>query len=195
MRDVDQGVESAEGSCTGVQHEKAEKGERNSAIEEKGIEKKKEIPFPNGEGSSWQASRAENTVVADAVPEADPARLSRRPEGEETSGGPDDSTQGSTSGRPAVWGIAAAERTQKTFELAGKIGRKPLSILLDSGSTGNFVSARICTAIKLKPEKDANPEELKMADGSIVKTEGKVQIQLRCGKYRRVVQAKVFPGL
>ena len=52
MRDVDQGVESAEGSCTGVQHEKAEKGERNSAIEEKGIEKKKETPFPNGEGSS-----------------------------------------------------------------------------------------------------------------------------------------------
>ena len=73
MRDVDQGAESAKGSCTGVQHEKAEKEERNSAIEEKGIEKKKEIPFLNGKGSSRQASRAENIVVADAVPEADPA--------------------------------------------------------------------------------------------------------------------------
>ena len=71
MKDVDQGAELAEGSCIGVQHKKAEKEERNSAIEEKGIEKKKETPFPNGEGSSRQASRAKFTVVADAMPEAD----------------------------------------------------------------------------------------------------------------------------
>ncbi len=34
-----------------------------------------------------------------------------------------------------------------------------------------------------------------MADGSTVETEGKVKIQLRCGKYRGTVLAKVFPGL
>ena len=34
-----------------------------------------------------------------------------------------------------------------------------------------------------------------MADGSNVRTRGKVKIQQWCGKYRGVVQAKVFPGL
>ena len=34
-----------------------------------------------------------------------------------------------------------------------------------------------------------------MADGSTVETEGKVKIQLHCGKYRGTVLAKVFPGL
>ena len=34
-----------------------------------------------------------------------------------------------------VWGISAAQRTHKTFELAGKIGKRPVSVLLDSGST------------------------------------------------------------
>ena len=49
--------------------------------------------------------------------------------------------------------------------------------------------------MKIKPEKDAHPEELKMADGSTAETEGKVKIQLRCGKHRGTVLAKVFPGL
>ena len=133
--------------------------------------------------------------MADAGPESEPARPTRLPEVEDTAGRPSSSSLGSTIADPAVWGISAAARTHRTFELAGKIGRRSLSVLLDSGSTGNFVSARICTALKIKPEKDAYPEELKMADGSTVETEGKVKIQLHCGKYRGTVLAKVFPGL
>ena len=95
----------------------------------------------------------------------------------------------------AVWGITTAMRTLQTFELAGRIGKKPVSILLDSGSTGNFVGAQTCTQMKLKVEDDTHAEELKMADGTTIKTQGKVQIQLRCGAYRGVIQAKVFPGL
>ena len=81
----------------------------------------------------------------------------------------------------AVWGITTAMRTLRTFELAGRIGKKPVSILLDSGSTDNFVGAQTCTQMKLKVEDDAHAEELKMADGTTVKTQGKVQIQLQCG--------------
>ena len=82
-----------------------------------------------------------------------------------------------------VWGLAAAQRTHKTFELAGKIGKRPVSILLDSGSTGNFVDARMCTAMGIKVERDQHPEELQMADGTTIKIEGKVQIQLQFGGY------------
>ena len=141
------------------------------------------------------ASRVEDPAVADAEPESEPARPTRVPEVEDTTGRPGSTSLGSTVTDPAVWGISAAARTHRTFELAGRIGKRSLSVLLDSGSTGNFVSARICTALKIKPEIDAHPEELKMADGSTVETEGRVKIQLHCGKYRGTVLAKVFPGL
>ena len=68
-----------------------------------------------------------------------------------------------------VWGITTAMRTLRTFELAKRIGKKPVSILLDSGSTGNFVGAQTCTQMKLKVEDDTHAEELKMADGTTVK--------------------------
>ena len=58
-----------------------------------------------------------------------------------------------------------------------------------------FVDARMCTAMGIKVERDQHPEELQMADGTTIKTEGRVQIQLRCGGYRGTVQAKAFPGL
>ena len=74
-----------------------------------------------------------------------------------------------------MWGIATAQQTHRTFELAGKIGKRPVSVLLDSGSTGNFVSAQMCIAQKLKIEKDDYDEELKMADGTTVMTVGRVK--------------------
>ena len=44
-------------------------------------------------------------------------------------------------------------------------------------------------------EKDPDPEELTLADGSKGRTEGRVLIQIKCGGYRGIVQAKIFPGL
>ena len=91
--------------------------------------------------------------------------------------------------------VNVAYRTKNTLELAGRIGRKPVQILIDSGSTGNYVAARVCTVCKLKTEKDPHGEELRMADGTTVKIEDRVQVNIKCGKYRALVQAKVFPGL
>ena len=92
-------------------------------------------------------------------------------------------------------GLNVAFRTKNTLELAGHIGRRPVEMLVDSGSTGNYVSAQVCTACKLKTEKDPHGEELHMADGSTVKIEDRVQVRIRCGQYKAVIQAKVFPGL
>ena len=40
-----------------------------------------------------------------------------------------------------------------------------------------------------------NEEEVTLANGAKVQTEGHVQFQLRCGEYRRMVHARVFPLL
>jgi hypothetical protein len=86
-------------------------------------------------------------------------------------------------------------RNQAALELIGRIGRKTWRFLLDSGSTGNYISAQVCTTHRLKVERDLHPDQLTMADGSKVMTKGRVQIRFKCGEYQGTVQAKVFPGL
>lgn len=47
----------------------------------------------------------------------------------------------------------------------------------------------------MKVEQEDHPEELKMADGSVVKTEGRVQVRFKCGDYHGKVYAQVFPQM
>ena len=91
----------------------------------------------------------------------------------------------------------SSSKTQRrrTLELAARIGRRPLRVLVDSGSTGNYIDARECAARRLKIEAEDQPEELKMADGTVVKTEGRVQLKLKCGGYRGDISARVFPNM
>ena len=46
----------------------------------------------------------------------------------------------------------------------------------------------------MKIEAEDKPEELKMADDTVVKTEGRVQLKLKCGGYRGDISAQVFPN-
>ena len=50
-------------------------------------------------------------------------------------------------------------------------------------------------ARKLPIQKEDEAEELKMADGSGVKTEGQVHITLKCGGYKDVIATRVFPEM
>ena len=84
---------------------------------------------------------------------------------------------------------------QQTLGLAARIGRRPLRVLVDSRSTGNYIDARECAARRMKIEAEEKPEELKMADGTVVKTEGRVQLKLKCGGYRGNVSARVFSNM
>ena len=70
-----------------------------------------------------------------------------------------------------------------------------MCVLVDSGSTGNYIDARECTAWRIKIEVENQSEELKMADGTVVKIEGRVQYVLKCGRYRGQISARVFPNL
>ena len=84
---------------------------------------------------------------------------------------------------------------RRTLELAARIGRQPLRVLVDSGLTGNYIDAQECTAREIKIEAEDKPEELKMADGTVVQIEGRVQFVLKCGGYRGKISTRVFPNM
>ena len=74
-------------------------------------------------------------------------------------------------------GSGSSSRTQRrTLKLITRIGRQPITILVDSGLMGNYINACVYALAMMKVDKEDQPEELKMADSSIVKTEGLVQI-------------------
>ena len=70
-----------------------------------------------------------------------------------------------------------------------------MRVLVDSGSTGNYIDARECTARRIKIEAEDQSEELKMADGTVGKTEGRVQFIFKCGGYKGQISAWVFPNM
>jgi len=92
--------------------------------------------------------------------------------GDEAPRFPDRPMEGSTNGDTDAIDVVGSVRTLKrTLELAGRVGQKKWGILIDLGSTGNFVSAQVCTASRLKVEEDPTPEELTLANGSKSQTE------------------------
>ena len=61
-------------------------------------------------------------------------------------------------------GVDSSSKTprRRTLELAARIGQQPLRVLVDSGSTGNYIDAQECTMSGIKIEAEEKPEELKM---------------------------------
>ena len=76
-----------------------------------------------------------------------------------------------------------------------RIGHRPMRVLVDSGSTGNYIDAQECAARGMKIEAEDQAEELKMADGTMVKTKGRVQFVLKCGEYRGQISTWLFPNM
>ena len=64
---------------------------------------------------------------------------------------------------------------------------------MDSGSIGNYIDARECTAHGIKVEAEDQSEELKMANGIVVRIDERAQYMLKCGGYRGEISAQVFP--
>ena len=112
-----------------------------------------------------------------------------------------DLPEGSLGGSPARWAatdekVSSAVRILgRVLELAGRVQKYPTRVLLDSGSTGNFISTQFVAAAGLTIQPDSQWEEVTLADGSRLRTEGRVQFTLRCGKYKERVSARVFPNL
>ena len=108
------------------------------------------------------------------------------------------SEEATIGGVESAWGLDSTSRVQrKTLKLGGRIGKKPLKVFIDSGSTTNWISAQECVArnLHIDPRRAYEREELRMANGSMVKIEGLVKFLLKCGACRGVVEARVFLGL
>ena len=60
------------------------------------------------------------------------------------------------------------------MELVARIGSQPMQVLVDLRSTRNYINARECIARGIKVEVEDRVEELKMADGTVVKIEVRV---------------------
>ena len=69
-----------------------------------------------------------------------------------------------------IVGVDSSSKTlrRKTLELVARIGRWPLRVLVDSGSTGNYIDAQEHAARGIKIEAEDKPEELKMTNGTMI---------------------------
>ena len=94
-------------------------------------------------------------------------------------------------------GVDSSSRTPKrrTLKLAARIGHRPMRVLMDYRSTSNHINTGECAARTIKIEVEDQAEELKMADVTMVRTEGRVQLVLKCGGYRGQISARVFPNM
>ena len=97
----------------------------------------------------------------------------------------------------STMGVDSSSRTPqwRTLELTMTIGYRSICVSVDSGSISNNIDARECTARGIKIEAEDQAEEPKMANGIVVKTEGRVQFLLKCGGYRGQISARVFPNM
>ena len=140
IQDRDQRASPVEGVAAGVQHSPKTENEEKDTVPEvtRGTEKTRQstetvlteqprqsptdptVPVAGEASGSGQDHQARGTATTGAVHSGASVNI---PTNEDS----------------AVWGVNTAMRTQRTFELAGRVGKKPVSVLLDSGSTGNFV--------------------------------------------------------
>ena len=65
--------------------------------------------------------------------------------------------------------VNSTERiSSQTIELSGMIHRRPIRVLLDSGSTGNYISDQVAQSFNLMVQSEERSEQLTLADGSKV---------------------------
>ena len=171
---------------------------QSSQAKDKKGTKKKNLLSPSPGSRPWQTQNSVNVVVSAGPGPSSTSWMARRSTDGQEVVSPDCVPGGTTvEVGESTAGVDSSSRTPKrrTLELAARIGRPPMRVLVDSGSTGNYIDARECTARRITIEAEDQSEELKMADGTVVKTEGRVQFVLKCGGYKGQISARVFPNM
>ena len=107
-------------------------------------------------------------MVGTAPGSINQTQVTRRIVVEDVAMSPDHVSEEATiGGVESAWGLDSTSRTQrKTLELAGRIGKKLLKVLINSGSTGDYMSAQECAArgLHIDPRRAREREKLKMAN-------------------------------
>lgn len=70
-----------------------------------------------------------------------------------------------------------------------------MRISVEFRSANNYISPQVCVVRNLHIIQERTNEDLRVDDGSIIHTEYRVHVHLRCGEYQSSVQAQVFPGM
>ena len=96
---------------------------------------------------------------------------------------------------PADEIVSAVWLHKSRIELSNRVKERPVKVLLDLGTTGNFISDAMATALKLKVTSDVDFQDLMLPDGSQVWAAGYVQFTMNCGGYKGKILARVFPNL
>ena len=92
---------------------------------------------------------------------------------------------------PDVGEISSAIRIRGiVIALAGKVQGRNIRVFVDSGSTGNYISAQCQAGLDLEVRLEREFERLTLADGSEVHVQGYVRFGLHCGDYH----CKSLPG-
>ena len=68
-----------------------------------------------------------------------------------------------------------------------------MTILVESTSIGNYNDAQECATSDLRVESEDLAKDLNIADGSIVKTEASVRVNIKCSAYKDTILALIFP--
>ena len=79
--------------------------------------------------------------------------------------------------------------------LAGRVQGRRLHVLIDSGSIGNYLSARCYTVLELEMRLDDEFERLTLADGSGVACARVHLVCLYCRNYKTRILARFIPNL
>ena len=72
-----------------------------------------------------------------------------------------------------------------TPKLVARIGHRPLRVLVDLGSIGNYIDTQKCVARDLNVKEEESPEELHTTNGSIMKVQGCIGVNFKCGGFKR----------
>ena len=96
---------------------------------------------------------------------------------------------------PANEIVSAVQLCGSVIELSRRLKERPVKVLLDSVTTGNFISDAMAPTLKLKITSHVGFQDLTLVDWSQVWTIKYVQFSINFGANKGIIIARVFPNL
>ena len=97
-------------------------------------------------------------------------------------------------GRPTgLLNSTVEQMNESVVSIIGKVKNHQVEAMIDSGSTGNFVSLQLVEQCELK--KENHQDFLTLADGTRLTVHEVVKFHFKCGFLKNQITAQVFPGM
>src|SRR5260370_3051601 len=89
--------------------------------------------------------------------------------------------------------LSSVHHASEQIKIRGHVGKSPAIVMVDSGSTGNFIDSSYVKTHSLLVSKLSTPKSVRLADGSIHVCRQHVTVNLRMGVLRHIIQLHVIP--